>query len=64
MGKGSSRFEQGMETRRAVLGDSHVDRAVEGTFLVGLTDGYGGSPFQHPEACVRDAPGDEDLGHG
>jgi 4-carboxymuconolactone decarboxylase len=31
MGKGSSRFEQGMETRRAVLGDSHVDRAVEGT---------------------------------
>lgn len=27
----SERFEQGMQVRRAVLGDAHVDRAVAGT---------------------------------
>ena len=46
----NERFEQGMKTRRAVLGDAHVDRAQT------VTTGFD-QPFQQliTEADIREA---------
>ncbi len=56
----NSRFEEGMATRRAVLGDSHVDRAVARTtdfdrdFQTFITEGAWGSVWSRPGLTRRE----------
>lgn len=56
----SGRFEIGMETRRAVLGDTHVDRAeaaktaFDEPFQTMITEGAWGSVWARDELSRRD----------
>lgn len=59
-GPKSERFETGMRTRRAVLGDSHVDRATaattdfDETFQTFITEGAWGSVWSRPQLSKRE----------
>jgi 4-carboxymuconolactone decarboxylase len=56
----SSRFEQGMATRRAVLGDAYVDRtsaamtAFDEPFQTFITEGAWGSVWSRPQLTRRE----------
>ena len=56
----SSRFEKGMTTRRAVLGDSHVDRveankeAFDEPFQTLITEGAWGTVWASDRVSMRD----------
>ena len=56
----SERFETGMRTRRAVLGDSHVDRATaamtdfDEPFQTFITEGAWGSVWSRPQLSKRE----------
>ncbi|OHV82260.1 4-carboxymuconolactone decarboxylase [Rhizobium sp. LCM 4573] len=57
---GSERYRQGMVTRRAVLGDAHVDRALEGEtdfdgpFQRFITEGAWGTLWSGPNWTKRE----------
>jgi 4-carboxymuconolactone decarboxylase len=56
----SARFKQGMATRRAVLGDAHVERAVaamsafDEPFQTFITEGAWGSVWSRPQLTKRE----------
>ncbi|WP_199224641.1 MULTISPECIES: 4-carboxymuconolactone decarboxylase [unclassified Thioclava] len=56
----SERYEAGMETRRRVLGDAHVDRAdaskteFDAPFQEFITEGAWGSVWSRPELTPRE----------
>jgi len=56
----SERYTEGMKTRRAVLGDAHVDRAVAATtafdadFQTFITEGAWGSVWSRPGLTPRE----------
>lgn len=56
----SERFEKGMEIRRAVLGDAHVDRAeaaksdFDEPFQTFITEGAWGSVWSRPQFTLRE----------
>ena len=56
----SSRYRQGMATRRAVLGDMHVDRAsaamdaFDEPFQTFITEGAWGSVWSRPQLTKRE----------
>ncbi|HMQ94094.1 MAG TPA: 4-carboxymuconolactone decarboxylase [Amaricoccus sp.] len=56
----SDRFDRGMATRRAVLGDAHVDRAEAATsdfdapFQTFITEGAWGSVWSRPDLSRRE----------
>jgi 4-carboxymuconolactone decarboxylase len=56
----TSRYQQGMATRRAVLGDAHVDRATKGQtafdedFQTFITEGAWGSVWSRPGLTRRE----------
>ena len=56
----SDQFERGMQKRREVLGDEHVDRAVENTneidrdFQAWITEKVWGDLWQRPGLSTRD----------
>ena len=56
----SERYTQGMKTRRAVLGDAHVDRALanqtpfDGPFQEMITEGAWGSVWSRPHWTKRE----------
>ena len=56
----TSRYQQGMATRRAVLGDAHVDRATKGQtgfdedFQTFITEGAWGSVWSRPGLTHRE----------
>jgi 4-carboxymuconolactone decarboxylase len=56
----SERFDAGMATRRAVLGDAHVDRAEAGKtafdepFQTLITEGAWGSVWSRPDLTLRE----------
>jgi 4-carboxymuconolactone decarboxylase len=56
----SARFETGMKTRRAVLGDAHVDRATaamtdfDEPFQTFITEGAWGSVWSRPQLSKRE----------
>jgi 4-carboxymuconolactone decarboxylase len=60
MAEPSDRFKQGMATRRAVLGDVHVDRAeqaktsFDADFQQFITEGAWGSVWSRPGLSRRD----------
>ncbi len=60
MGGSKNRYETGMATRRNVLGDGHVDRAVAGTtafdnaFQTLITEGAWGSVWSRPGLTKRE----------
>jgi len=60
MGDGDSRFAVGMRTRRAVLGDAHVDRAeaaktaFDEPFQTFITEGAWGSVWSRPGLSRRE----------
>lgn len=55
-----TRFEQGMQTRRSVLGDAHVDRATaratpfDADFQAFITEGAWGSVWSRPGLSKRE----------
>ena len=57
---GSARYQAGMTTRRAVLGDAHVDRASAATtsfdepFQTFITEGAWGSVWSRPHLTRRE----------
>ncbi|MEQ8346552.1 MAG: 4-carboxymuconolactone decarboxylase [Sneathiellaceae bacterium] len=59
-GNGNDRFDTGMRTRRAVLGDAHVDRASQGItpfdadFQRFITEGAWGSVWSRPGLTKRE----------
>lgn len=56
----SERYAQGMKTRRAVLGDAHVDRALanqtpfDGPFQEMITEGAWGTVWSRPNWTKRE----------
>jgi 4-carboxymuconolactone decarboxylase len=60
MSKNSERYEQGMATRRSVLGTAHVDRASAATtdfdepFQTFITEGAWGSVWSRPQLTTRE----------
>jgi 4-carboxymuconolactone decarboxylase len=60
MSKKSERYEQGMATRRSVLGAAHVDRASAATtdfdepFQTFITEGAWGSVWSRPQLTTRE----------
>ena len=56
----SERYTQGMKTRRAVLGDAHVDRALanqtpfDGPFQEMITEGAWGTVWSRPNWTKRE----------
>jgi 4-carboxymuconolactone decarboxylase len=60
MSKKSERYEQGMATRRSVLGAAHVDRASAATtdfdepFQTFITEGAWGSVWSRPQLTKRE----------
>ena len=58
--KDDDRFTQGMTTRRAVLGDAHVDRAgasispIDRDFQTFITEGAWGSVWSRPHFSKRE----------
>ena len=57
---GSERYRQGMATRRSVLGDAHVDRALQnqsdfdGPFQQFITEGAWGTVWSQPNWTKRE----------